>query len=62
VVAERRSGAGGRFAADGIPEGDIVLEAWPPEDREDDLAPIAQRSDVLRGRTTRDIDLRLERK
>ena len=62
VVAERTSDAQGRFTADGIPEGDIVLEAWPPADREDDLAPVAQRSDVLRGRTTRGIDLRLERR
>jgi hypothetical protein len=62
VVAERTSGARGVFAADGIPEGDVVLEAWPPADREEDLAPVAQRSDVLRGRTTRGIDLRLERK
>ncbi len=62
VVAERTSGAQGRFTADGLPEGDIVLEAWPPADREEDLAPVAQRSDVLRGRTTRGLDLRLERK
>lgn len=62
VVAERTSGAHGLFTVDGIPEGDVVLEAWPPADREEDLAPVAQRSDVLRGRTTRGIDLRLERK
>ena len=62
VVAERRTDAKGQFSADGIPEGDVVLEAWPPTDREEDLAPVAQRSDVLRGRTTRGIDLRLERK
>jgi protocatechuate 3,4-dioxygenase beta subunit len=62
VVLERRTDARGMFFADGIPEGDVVLEAWPPAEREEDLAPVAQRSDVLRGRTTRGIDLRLERK
>lgn len=62
VVAEQRSDARGRFIASGIPEGDIVLEAAPPDERADDLAPVALASDVLRGRTTRGIDLRLERR
>jgi protocatechuate 3,4-dioxygenase beta subunit len=62
VVAELRTDARGRFDASGIPEGDIVLEAAPPDDRADDLAAVALTSDVLRGRTTRGIDLRLDRR
>ncbi len=62
VVAEVRSDARGAFDAVGIPEGDIVLEAFPPADREDDLAPVAVSSDVLRGRTTRGLDLRFDRR
>jgi protocatechuate 3,4-dioxygenase beta subunit len=61
VVADMRTDARGSFDAAGLPEGDIVLEAFPPADREDDLAPVALGSDVLRGRTTRGIDLRFER-
>lgn len=62
VVAEMRSDARGRFVASGIPEGDIVVEAAPPDERADDLAPVALASDVLRGRTTRGLDLRFERR
>jgi protocatechuate 3,4-dioxygenase beta subunit len=61
VLAEVRTGQAGRWAIDGLPEGDIVVEAFPPIGR-DDLAEVAQRSDVLRGRTTRGVDLRLERR
>jgi hypothetical protein len=62
VVADLRTDARGSFDAAGLPEGDIVLEAFPPADREDDLAPVALGSDVLRGRTTRGIDLRFDRR
>jgi len=62
VLADVRTDARGSFDARGLPEGDIVLEAFPPADREDDLAPVALGSDVLRGRTTRGIDLRFERR
>ncbi len=62
AVAELRTDARGRFRAAGIPEGPIVLRAGPPSDREEDLAPVAQSSDVLRGRTTSGIDLRFDRR
>ncbi|MBX7082441.1 MAG: carboxypeptidase-like regulatory domain-containing protein [Nannocystaceae bacterium] len=62
AVAELRTDARGRFRAAGIPEGPIVLRAAPPSDREQDLAPVAQSSDVLRGRTTSGIDLRFDRR
>ncbi len=62
VLAELRTDARGRFAARGLPAGDLVIEAYPPADREDDLAPVALRSDVLRGRTTRGVDLRFDRR
>ena len=61
-VAELRSDGRGRFRADGVPTGAIVLSAWPPVDREDDLAAVSQTSDVLRGRTTAGLDLRFERR
>jgi protocatechuate 3,4-dioxygenase beta subunit len=62
IVDELQTSARGHFAATGIPEGDVVLEAVPPADREDDLAAVSQRTDVLQGRTTRGIDLRFERR
>jgi carboxypeptidase family protein len=62
VVDELRTSARGHFSANGIPEGDVVLEALPPADREDDLAAVSQRTDVLQGRTTQGIDLRFERR
>jgi hypothetical protein len=62
VLAETRTGAAGRWTVDGLPEGDVEVEAFPPASREDELAEVAQRSDILRGRTTRDVDLRLGRR
>ena len=62
VIADVRAGAGGKFRVDGIPEGDLVLEAFPPRSREDELAEVAQRSDVLRGRVTQGVDLRFDRR
>ncbi|MBC8071186.1 MAG: carboxypeptidase regulatory-like domain-containing protein, partial [Deltaproteobacteria bacterium] len=62
ALEELHTSARGRFTVHGIPEGDVVLEALPPGDREHDLAAVSQRTDVLRGRTTRDIDLRFERR
>jgi phosphopantothenate synthetase len=62
AVEELHTSARGRFTASGIPEGDVVLEALPPGDREHELAAVSQRTDVLRGRTTRGIDLRFERR
>ena len=61
-VAQVRCDARGRFSAGGLAQGDLVLEAYPPADREDDLAPVAQSSDVLRGRATRGIELRFDRR
>jgi hypothetical protein len=62
VLAEVHTGAAGRWAVEGLPEGDVEVEAYPPGSRDDELAEVAQRSDVLRGRTTRDVDLRLDRR
>jgi protocatechuate 3,4-dioxygenase beta subunit len=62
VLADVHAGAGGRFRVDGIPEGDLVLEAFPPPSREDDLAEVAQSSDVLRGRVTDGVELRFDRR
>lgn len=62
TILELHTSARGRFTTSGVPEGDVVLEALPPADREDDLAAVSQRTDVLQGRTTRGIDLRFERR
>jgi hypothetical protein len=62
VLGDVRAGAGGRFRVDGIPEGDLVLEAFPPQAREEELAEVAQSSDVLRGRVTADVEVRFDRR
>jgi protocatechuate 3,4-dioxygenase beta subunit len=62
VLAETTASATGAFRFDALPEGELWLEAEPPPSLADVLAPAAQASDVLRGRTTRDVDLRLERR
>jgi protocatechuate 3,4-dioxygenase beta subunit len=62
VLAQTVSGAGGRWSVDGVPEGDVVVEVFPPDSRADDLAEVAQPSDVLRGHVTRDVDVRFDRR
>jgi protocatechuate 3,4-dioxygenase beta subunit len=62
VLAETVTSATGTFRVDALPEGELWLEAEPPPSRAEELAPVAQASDVLRDRTTRDVDLRLERR
>lgn len=62
LLADVHTGVGGRFRVDGIPEGELLLEAFPPSSREDELAEVAQSSDVLRGRVTADVELRFDRR
>lgn len=62
ALGETFTDARGRWSFDGVPEGDVLVVATPPPTREDDLADVAQDSDVLRGRTTKDVHLRFDRR
>lgn len=61
-LGRARTDVHGRWALSGVPAGDVEVTAAPPVAREDELAPDALRSDVLRGHVTRGVDLRLERR
>jgi hypothetical protein len=61
-LARARSGAGGRFRVDGIPEGDVRVTADPPDALSANLAAVSEETDVRRGLVTRDVQLRLERR
>lgn len=53
--------AEGRFSAPGLPAGDYEVRASPPAARNEELAPDAQKTDVLRGHVTRGVQLRFDR-
>lgn len=59
-LGRARTDARGRWALAGVPEGDVWVMADPPVDREEELAPTALETDVLRGHVTRDVDLRFD--
>lgn len=61
-LGRARTDGRGRWALSGVPAGDVEVTAEPPLDREDELAPDALRSDVLRGHVTSGVDLRLDRR
>ncbi|RMG95102.1 MAG: carboxypeptidase regulatory-like domain-containing protein [Deltaproteobacteria bacterium] len=61
TVATSTTDRVGRFRFDALPEGAVEVVAAPPATRPD-LAPGTRRSDVLADRTTRGVDLRLERR
>lgn len=52
----------GRWRIDGVPEGDVEVAAEPPPSMDAVLAPVRERSDVLRGEVTRAVRLRFERR
>jgi len=62
VIAEQRSSGSGAFAFDGVPPGEVTIEATPPASRAEELAEVAHPSDVLAGRVTRDVDVRFDRR
>ncbi|NJK89843.1 MAG: carboxypeptidase regulatory-like domain-containing protein [Myxococcales bacterium] len=62
VLGEARSDARGRWRIDGVPEGDVRVVAEPPAALSALLAPIEERSDVLRGEVTTEVRLRFERR
>ncbi|MCA9655605.1 MAG: carboxypeptidase regulatory-like domain-containing protein [Myxococcales bacterium] len=57
-----RTDASGQWSLDGIPAGDVVVSVDPPLAREDELRGDRVDTDVLRGRETRGVDLRLDRR
>ena len=57
-----RASARGRFAFDGLPEGDVEVQAWPPAGLEDDLESEVLGSDVRRGHVTEGVNFRLPRR
>ncbi len=62
LLGETRSDARGRWRVDGIPEGDVRIHAEPPPGLDAVLAPLAERSDVLRGEVTKDVRLRFDKR
>lgn len=62
ALATARSDRRGRYAFDGLPQGDVDVQAWPPAAREDDLETEALRSDVRAGHVTQDVVFKLPRR
>lgn len=60
-LATTRAGARGKFVFEGLPEGDVELQAWPPASRDGELDTEVVRSDVRRGHITRGVEFRLPR-
>ncbi|MCA9661117.1 MAG: carboxypeptidase regulatory-like domain-containing protein, partial [Myxococcales bacterium] len=61
LIAEVESDAEGTWRVDRLSEGDVIVEAAPPGELSEILAPVSENSDVLRGRVTRGVDLRFDR-
>lgn len=61
LLAETRSDARGHWRIEGVPEGDVRIRAEPPPGLAAVLAPVEDRSDVIRGEVTSDVRLRFER-
>lgn len=59
-LGRARTDVQGRWALAGVPAGDVWVSADPPALREEELAPAALETDVLRGHVTRDVDLRFD--
>ncbi|MDC0670865.1 carboxypeptidase-like regulatory domain-containing protein [Nannocystis radixulma] len=61
VLAETTTDTEGRWSVEGLPEGDVSVEAIPPPGLAELLAPVTLRTDVRRGHVTREVDLRFDR-
>jgi protocatechuate 3,4-dioxygenase beta subunit len=61
TLASTRSRSGGAWRVDGLPEGDVIVGATPPDALAALLAPLRERSDIKRGQVTRDVQLRFDR-
>ncbi|MGH1343115.1 MAG: carboxypeptidase regulatory-like domain-containing protein [Nannocystales bacterium] len=62
AVATTRSGRRGSYVFEGLAEGDVEVQAWPPSAREDDLDTEVLRSDVRAGHVTDDVVFKLPRR
>ena len=61
ILAETKTTADGRWSVPDLPEGDVTVEAGPPQALVEILRPVTVESDVRRGHVTREVDLRLDR-
>lgn len=61
VLAETATDTEGRWSVEGLPEGDVTVEAIPPPGLAELLAPVTLQTDVRRGHVTREVDLRFDR-
>ncbi|MFY0535340.1 hypothetical protein [Nannocystis pusilla] len=61
VLAETTTDTEGRWSIEGLPEGDVTVEAIPPPGLAELLAPVTLQTDVRRGHVTREVDLRFDR-
>jgi hypothetical protein len=61
-ITEVETDAEGRYRVSGLAEGEVVVAVEPPEELAAVLAPVTMESDVLRGRVTREVDLRFDRR
>lgn len=62
AVATTRSRRRGSYSFEGLPQGDVDVQAWPPSTREDDLDTEVLRSDVRAGHVTDDVVFKLPRR
>lgn len=61
VLASVRASARGRYRFEGLPEGDVEVQAWPPEAAEESLGTEVLTSDVRRGHVTERVVFKLPR-
>jgi protocatechuate 3,4-dioxygenase beta subunit len=61
-VEEVETDASGHYRVSGLAEGEVVVAVEPPRELAAVLAPVTMESDVLRGRVTREVDLRFDRR
>src|SRR5690606_11802339 len=59
--AETTTDTEGRWSVEGVPEGDVMVEAVPPPGLDQLLAPVTLQTDVRRGHVTHEVDLRFDR-
>ncbi|HEY8375448.1 MAG TPA: carboxypeptidase-like regulatory domain-containing protein, partial [Nannocystis sp.] len=61
VLAETTTDTEGRWSVEGLAEGKLEVEAIPPPELAELLAPVRLQTDVRRGHVTREVDLRFDR-
>jgi protocatechuate 3,4-dioxygenase beta subunit len=61
VLATTKASARGRYRFEGLPEGDVEVQAWPPRSAEDQLGTEVLTSDIRRGHVTQQVVFKLPR-